>query len=254
MVALCATLSQGTERSRVIFKTAATEVPMTTGQMAEPGLQQTNEQPQGFNCYFTPFWVCDNPAAQAIKPGLMELVEQVQAHEKGTSDTNRSNRGGWRSNTLALRQAGLYPLVPWLTKMVGQVVVTKHRYRIDPWLNVHYQHGFNVRHTHPGAVLSGVYYISVPEGSGNLVIEDPRADAVFSRFDRFFKYCENDHLSHGVIKISPKEGRLVMFPAWLPHHVETSDSIEARISLPFNLVYKETPASNRTAPNRLSAR
>lgn len=218
--------------------TTATEVPMTTGQMAESSLQQSHEKLRGFQCFSTPFWVCDNPAAQAIKPGLMELVEQVQAHEKGASDAKRSNRGGWRSNTLAVRQPSLNPLMPWLTKMFGQVVVTKHRYRLEPWLNVNYQHGFNVRHTHPGAVLSGVYYISVPEGSGNLVIEDPRADAVFSRFDHFFQYCENDNLSHGVIKIRPREGRLVMFPAWVPHHVEASDATEARISMPFNLVLK----------------
>lgn len=224
--------------------------PLAAGQATKPSASasstgaasadtSTENNLRMFQCYYTPFWVCDNPDAKAIKPALIELVRRVQEHERGTSEASRSNRGGWRSNTIAINQPGLDALTPWLTKMFRQVVDTSYSYKLEPWLNVHYQHGFNVRHTHPGAALSGVYYISVPEGGGNLVLEDPRSEAVFSLFHRYFQYCKDKTISHGPIHIKPKEGRLVMFPAWFPHHVEASESAEPRISLPFNLVAKE---------------
>ncbi|MBE9154458.1 TIGR02466 family protein [Cyanobium sp. LEGE 06113] len=216
---------------------------MQASQRAESALNISHNQIRLLKSYHVPIWVCDNPDAEAVKPGLIRLVDRVQQQERGSSQSTKSNRGGWRSNTLSIREQGLEGLAAWLTKLLRPIVSPKYAYRLEPWLNIHYQHGFNLRHTHPGAVLSGVYYISVPDGSGSLVVEDPRAEAVFSRFDKYFQYCEHEQLAHGLIGFTPREGRVIMFPSWLPHHVEVSDSTQPRISLPFNLIAKEKPNS-----------
>ena len=37
------------------------------------------------------------------------------------------------------------------------------------WYNVNGLSSFNKPHTHPGSIVSGVYYISIPQNSGNIV-------------------------------------------------------------------------------------
>lgn len=211
---------------------------MQASQKAEANPNPSANRISMAKSYYTPVWVCDNPEAQAMKPGLLEMVERIQKLEKGTSEKAKSNRGGWRSSSLNTKQPGLAPLTDWITQRIGQIVSHDYSYILDPWINLHYQHGFNVQHNHPDSVLSGVYYISVPEGSGKLAIVDPRPVASFSMIQRYFNYCKDD-FTWGTITFTPQEGRLIMFPAWLPHHVEASDSPQTRISLPFNLVVKK---------------
>ncbi len=45
------------------------------------------------------------------------------------------------------------------------------------WVNVNYQGYAHHRHTHPNNLLSGVYYVKIPPGSGKIVFEDPRPQA-----------------------------------------------------------------------------
>jgi len=80
-------------------------------------------------------------------------------------------------------------------------------------------------HIHENSVLSGVYYVEVPRGSGSLMFEDPRGGGL-PPFG-------------GRIVHEPKEGELVLFPSWLLHHVGPScvtSSDMLRISLSFNIV------------------
>src|SRR5262249_23732058 len=45
------------------------------------------------------------------------------------------------------------------------------------WANVNPQGGLNSSHNHPNNYLSGVYYVSVPPGTGQIVFADPRPQA-----------------------------------------------------------------------------
>jgi len=63
------------------------------------------------------------------------------------------------------------------------------------------------------AKISGVFYLQVPENSGNL----------------FFQNDKNHAL-----EIPAEKGKLVLFPAWLNHYVPENQSRAKRISLSFN--------------------
>ena len=63
------------------------------------------------------------------------------------------------------------------------------------------------------AKISGVYYLQVPENSGNL----------------FFRNSNNHEL-----EIQAEKGKLVLFPARLNHYVPENQSRAKRISLSFN--------------------
>ena len=62
-------------------------------------------------------------------------------------------------------------------------------------------------------IYSAVYYVKVPESSGDLIIKEDNQD----------------------ITIKPKEGMLVLFPPELVHHVTANNSNDVRLSLGINI-------------------
>ncbi len=84
-------------------------------------------------------------------------------------------------------------------------------------------------HTHPNAILTGTYYLSTPKNSGDLAFIDTQEIAL-------------DPIagSAKIIKVSPKEGNLVFFPAYLMHEVQKNTSNEVRISMTFDLKMKDS--------------
>lgn len=68
-------------------------------------------------------------------------------------------------------------------------------------------------HEEDDEVRSAVYYISVPDDSGDLIL---RPDS-------------------GEIRITPGEGRLVLFPPSLPHEVAENRSSRTRLSIGINI-------------------
>ena len=68
-------------------------------------------------------------------------------------------------------------------------------------------------HDENDELLSGVYYIQVPDQSGELVLLDGQLTT----------------------RLMPKAGHFLFFPPSLPHRVEVNQSQEQRLSLAFNL-------------------
>jgi hypothetical protein len=87
-------------------------------------------------------------------------------------------------------------------------------------------------HNHAGAaVLSGVYYVKVPPGSGSLRFTKERSHYFepslrhWVNEGRFFE----DHL------LDPEEGMMVLFPSFQDHAVTANESTDLRLSIAFNL-------------------
>jgi uncharacterized protein (TIGR02466 family) len=101
------------------------------------------------------------------------------------------------------------------------------------WANINPRGGLNSSHTHPNNYLSGVYYVSLPEGRGQIAFGDPRPQAMtmMPTTRRWNKYVGNE------IKLDVKEGRFVLFPAWLVHSVPVNRSEAHRISISYNIMF-----------------
>ncbi len=104
---------------------------------------------------------------------------------------------------------------------------------IDAWANVNRKGDYNIVHTHPNCMWSGVYYIapgepdkSIPYG-GLLELLDPRESANYIQI-------QNTVLdARTFIENSP--GRMVLFPSWLKHMVHPFVGSGVRISIAFNV-------------------
>ena len=99
------------------------------------------------------------------------------------------------------------------------------------WANINGKDGITPYHTHPNNFLSGVYYLAVPENSGDLKFSDPRpqASVVAPKPREFTQY------NSGTIFVRPKVGKLVLFPSWLRHSVRPHVGSRDRISVAINL-------------------
>lgn len=110
-------------------------------------------------------------------------------------------------------------------KAIGVQIDTELKSNIACWAMVMRDDAYSQVHSHPGADLSGVYYVKVPQKEqGNLCFLDPRPGAKNNRiFQKDTKMIFN-----------PKEGTGLIFPSWVDHYTEPHNTNETRISISFN--------------------
>jgi uncharacterized protein (TIGR02466 family) len=118
---------------------------------------------------------------------------------------------------------------------------TRVRLVIDTlWINVNPRNAYNTLHDHPDSVLSGVYYVQGNAKSGRLRFRDPRSAKRMAPWPVAVG-AKTDKRHWDRVSLSPVAGRMVMFPSWLEHEVESNQSNEDRISISFNLVFVKSP-------------
>ena len=104
------------------------------------------------------------------------------------------------------------------TKYAEDILQVKHL-RAGFWFNFMPPGSSTTLHTHDDEdeLLSAVYYVNVPEGSGNLVI-----------------YHRTDKPGPRKIEIVPEEGEFIFFKPDVPHEVTRNNSAQSRLSIGFN--------------------
>jgi len=100
------------------------------------------------------------------------------------------------------------------------------------WVNYNPPGSRNLRHQHNpycGNFLSGVFYVKVPQNSGDIIFHDPRPH-ISGAPDQEYYYDAHPSLLYPSL-----EGDLLLFPSWLEHEVQENNSDEVRISISFNI-------------------
>jgi uncharacterized protein (TIGR02466 family) len=99
------------------------------------------------------------------------------------------------------------------------------------WVNVMPEGGSHTSHIHPNAVISGTYYVAVPQGAGPIVYEDPRLGLMMAAPPRKAgaprEFRANVHET-------PQPGTLLLWESWLRHEVPLNRAEGNRISVSFN--------------------
>ena len=99
------------------------------------------------------------------------------------------------------------------------------------WLNIYSEGHAQEIHQHANAVVSGIYYVKAPPGSGDLLIHSPYADVMLDPPE-----CKPNGLNIKVMPITPKEGMMILFRSFVKHSVRPTRCKEERISIAFNLI------------------
>lgn len=157
------------------------------------------------------------------------LENKIKQFTDNHQSDQRSNVGGYQGEDFIDEELNnnIIKRIP-----IGEQMPSALRWSIKSWVNVNNRGDYNIRHHHLSTkfLFSGVYYVKVPENSGRFRIYDPRGAWVKGFQD--WKYYNNNYECY---HIEPKEGLLMLFPCWMEHDVEPSDSDEERISISFNL-------------------
>ena len=149
-----------------------------------------------------------------------------------------SNGGGWQSENLDLATPELAELFAEVGKKLDEVhrafeFNTSLRQVItEAWININQKGHFNYSHDHPGSLFSAVYYVKGGVDKGELELKTPISPHTYTISNEMVGDF-NAFTGHAMV-IPPVTGDLLIFPSWLLHRVNMSQSEEARISIAFN--------------------
>ncbi len=162
----------------------------------------------------TPLYGGALPDAEALNARIWQAFQQLEE----TDFAARTHFFGGRYENFYLkpRQIPEVELVLQQAESCArQILGTDQPLRIGGWLNLQEPGQSTTEHTHEEVdeLLSGVYYVRVPAGSGALLLRDGALQ----------------------IRAQPREGHFFFFPPSLAHRVEENRSAHPRLSIAFNL-------------------
>jgi uncharacterized protein (TIGR02466 family) len=99
------------------------------------------------------------------------------------------------------------------------------------WINVLPEGGYHTAHIHPHSVVSGTFYVRVPDGAAALRLEDPRLGLMMAAPPR--KARARRELQP-FVTLEPKPGTILLWESWLRHEVPANRAKSERISVSFN--------------------
>lgn len=179
---------------------------------------------------------------------IVDAIEKIKLTEDGN---HRSNEGGFQSfvryspefdnlETAKLFDTVIFPAAKMVAKSWS---LPSKMNTVAYWYNVNQKYSSNREHTHPGAFLSGVYYIKVPTDSGKIVFLRSNSEHDKMEFIHQRITTENLKIDNNRINtqhwFAPMEGMLILFPGHLTHYVKqnlTTEIDDRRISMSFNFL------------------
>ena len=84
-------------------------------------------------------------------------------------------------------------------------------------------------------MISGTFYVAVPEGAGPIVYEDPRLGLMMAAPPKLAKLPQTfrQHVS-----FRPEVGTLMLWESWLRHEVTPNRAKGLRVSVSFNYAWR----------------
>lgn len=184
----------------------------------------------------TPIW---HTILEVNNKKIYDFCKKMQLEDNGR---NRSNQGGWQSHDiLPADHTELFELSQEIFKYTATALdcfkydtKNKQLYFYNLWININSdRYSYNKTHTHPGTLMSGVYYLKCNNNSGKICF--PRNDTEDYIIQSGGDIKEYNQFNYSIAGYTPEVSKLIIFPAWIPHYVEPNEDDSERISLAFNI-------------------
>jgi uncharacterized protein (TIGR02466 family) len=171
-----------------------------------------------------------------------DLRLKILAHSRQSRGEQKSNTGGWHSETgqLEFLEEAREPLVRQMFDLIeeatrrvlagSQRAPAQIQWSFQAWANVSRGGDSHASHTHPGSTWSGVYYVDAGEASSGERAELEIIDPCLGRSNTFFPF-----LLPSSVGIRPEPGLMVLFPSFVAHAVHVQKGSGTRISIAFNV-------------------
>lgn len=175
---------------------------------------------------------------------LEKMQNYCEEVHKNKNYRNRkvSNQGGFQTE-LSKSDENIRDLILQIemhANIFAKNIINNLNQKMDNiWLNVNGYKTSNLSHAHPGADISGTYYVKSPENCGSIAFEHPALDvlAMYQAHQFIDKPNTWEEYNAQTWHFPPKENTIYLFPSWLKHYVNPNENEEGknRISIAFNL-------------------
>ena len=183
--------------------------------------------------FFIHLFIKENVGTEEQRKDLKKQILQAKEDDRGTQ--GGGNPGCWRSNAL-YEMKWLYGAMKDLVTEANEIYFEKDsvfKYYIDKsenldyniWTNVNEVGSKNVIHSHKTDAWAGIYYVQAEE-TGNLMFYNPA---------NLLNECKFNSPFVRNTGILPKDGMLVLWPAWIPHEVIENKSNQQRINIAWGI-------------------
>lgn len=192
----------------------------------------------------TPLWIVDYEDFESVNRTILDEMDKVdwdaehQRHKLGSLSEHRHREDTFITVELVPSAKVILDAFGSSCAQIGQELgwdMEHNDIRVEEmWAHITPPGKNTQTHDHAGAHLSCTYYVRAPKACGNLRFVE----------DRKHRFSEPAGSVIGMQKeVAAKEGRMVIFPAWVSHYVDENRSGETRVSLSFNasLVPNGTP-------------
>jgi uncharacterized protein (TIGR02466 family) len=161
---------------------------------------------------------------------------ELSFFEKQKDDTNRNIGNETTNDTYILHNPEMADLAKDMLESIDSYVKNVMMpvdgltpYITQSWIN-YTKHGeHHHRHKHPNSIISGVFYINAEDGKDKIHFFDDERTGIQVNIKEFNVY---NSLSWW---LGVKTNDLLLFPSYLTHMVETTESDKTRVSLAFNV-------------------
>ncbi len=188
------------------------------------------------NFFSTPVWISQIENNEKINEELIKFIYSEKNNDP--IGTRKSNVKGWHSKQFNLQNESLKIFLESLSPKIKEATLdmgwdtNNQVVKITSmWSIINKQNSFNERHHHGNSALSAAYYVNADENSGDIVFYDPRPAFTFSHPENL----QINDLNAQIKSITPKKGMLVLFPSYLDHSVNPSNSDKDRVVVSFNV-------------------
>ena len=95
------------------------------------------------------------------------------------------------------------------------------------WVNYQSKYQYQEYHDHRERLISGIYYVDVPEGTPGIMMKTP----LKANYDDLFF---NEEAVQEVNHLDIETGDILLFPSWLDHGVKANMTDKHRVNISFN--------------------
>ena len=159
-------------------------------------------------------------ASQTITDLNAQILKKFLANQNNT-EIKKSHLFEGRYENIYITEHQIPELTALLDEAIAQAknILNINNLRAGYWFNYMPPGSATLIHSHDDydELLSGVYYVNVPENSGNLIVHDVA-----------------DENSKENIEITPKAGEFIFFKPDVRHEVSRNNSNEYRLSIGIN--------------------
>ena len=186
--------------------------------------------------FSTPIWTEKIEAYEKVNKEMLTYILNLQ--KKDPVGVLKSNFKGWHSKDFNMKDIDLVNFITSIKNNLNTSIkdmnwdLNIQSVKIsNMWAIINQKGAWNQKHQHSNSDISAAYYVTAPEGCGDIVFYDPRPARVYKQ-----PIAKSPNKLNGTVNsIKPEAGMLVLFPSYLDHSVNPNISDKKRIVISFNL-------------------